>query len=74
MPGNGPSLGERMHKFKVGQIVRFHPDRAELLLAPPGPYQVTKQLPLSGSELEYRIRSPNEEHERIARESQLSQF
>jgi hypothetical protein len=38
---------------------------------PGGSYQVVKQLPASGGELEYRIKSMNEPHERVARESEL---
>ena len=34
-----------------------------------GVYEVTKQLPHNGREFEYRIKSVNEPHERVARES-----
>jgi hypothetical protein len=61
-----------MHKFTVGQIVQFKPD--ERTAAPRGSYEVTKQLPHNGHEYEYRIKSVQEEHERTARESQLSQL
>ena len=37
-----------------------------------GVYEVTKQLPHNGREFEYRIKSVNEPHERVARESQLT--
>jgi hypothetical protein len=60
------------HKFSVGQLVYFHPDRGERASAPPGLYEVTKQLPHDGHEHEYRIKSQREEHERTAKESQLS--
>ena len=59
-----------MHKFTVGQTVQFKPD--EHPAAPRGSYEVTKQLPHNGHEYEYRIKSAQEEHERTARESQLS--
>ena len=59
-----------MHKFTVGQIMQFEPD--ERTAAPRGSYEVTKQLPHNGHEYEYRIKSAQEEHERTARESQLS--
>jgi hypothetical protein len=53
------------HKFKVGDIValtgRF---------APGGVFEVVKQLP-GGSEPEYHIKSVNELHQRVARESEL---
>jgi hypothetical protein len=48
------------HKFKVGEIVTI------------GVYEVTKQLPHNGREFEYRIKSVNEPHERVARESELA--
>ena len=37
-----------------------------------GAYEVTKQLPHNGREFEYRIKSANEEHERVAQESKLT--
>jgi hypothetical protein len=37
-----------------------------------GVYEVTKQLPHDGREFEYRIKSANEEHERVAREGELT--
>lgn len=61
-----------MHKFSVGQFVQFNPDRDERAGAARGPYEVTKRLPHNGREYEYRIKSQYEEHERTARESQLS--
>jgi len=30
-----------VHKFTVGQLVQFHPDRGERASAPPGLYEVT---------------------------------
>jgi hypothetical protein len=62
----------QMHKFQVGQLVQFNPDRKERTSAPSGPYEVTKKLPHNGQEYEYRIKSAREEYERTARESQLS--
>ena len=71
----GRSYGEAkavitMHKFTIGQIVQFRPDRFSD--APRGPYELTKRLPHNGTEYEYRIKSAHEEHERIAKEKQLS--
>ena len=58
------------HKFKVGDPVRyFHHDR--VVWAAHGLYVVTMQLPKRDGEFEYRIRSPDEPHERLARESEL---
>jgi hypothetical protein len=62
----------RMHKFHVGQLVQFNPDRGERWTAPGGLYEVTKQLPHNGREYRYRIKSVREEHERTAGESQLT--
>jgi hypothetical protein len=59
-----------MYKFKVGQIVQFNPDGR--IIAPRGSYEVTKRLPYNGHEYEYRIKSAQEAHERIAKESQLT--
>jgi len=61
-----------MHKFTVGQLAQFDPDRKDQGSAARGPYEVTRQLPHNGREYEYWIKSQYEEHERIARESQLS--
>jgi hypothetical protein len=62
----------QMHKFHVGQIVQFHPNRNERFTAPGGAYEITKRLPHDGQEYEYRIKSAQEGHERTARESQLT--
>jgi hypothetical protein len=56
------------HKFNIGDTVLFNPRGRRN--APWGVYEVIKVLPGS-SEPEYRIKSANEEHERVARESEL---
>jgi hypothetical protein len=61
-----------MHKFKVGQTVRFEPNTWHHRNSVPGPYEVKKQLPERDGEFEYQIRSSNEAHERVARESQIT--
>jgi len=38
---------------------------------PGGSYEITKKLPEHDGEFEYRIKSINEPHERVARESEL---
>jgi hypothetical protein len=58
------------HKFHVGEIVTMRP--ATSLNIPGGAYVVTKCLPDSGAEPEYRIRSENEPYERVARQSELT--
>jgi hypothetical protein len=55
------------HKFKLGQ--RLFLLRA--LNAPDGPYVVVKRLPKRDGEFEYQIKSLTDNHERVARESQL---
>ena len=46
------------YKFKVGAIVTVRSERN--VNAASGVYRVTKQLPDSGGECEYRIKSVNE--------------
>jgi hypothetical protein len=58
------------HKFKIGEIVAIKPALSRHM--PGGVYEVTKQLPHNGHEFEYRIKSVNEPHERVARESELT--
>jgi hypothetical protein len=58
------------HKFKIGQLVYFQPgSRAH---ARPGPYQIVRRLPESEGEFHYVISSTYEDHERVARESELT--
>ena len=59
-----------MHKFTVGQTVQFA--GPHFLRAAPGPYEITKLVPHSGGEFQYRIKNSKESHERIAKESQLT--
>ena len=57
------------HKFKVGDVVALKPALSRNV--PGGVFEVIKQLPGTG-EPEYRIKSANEPHERVAAESELS--
>jgi len=57
------------HKFKVGDIVTIKPSVSRNV--PGGVYEVIKVLPDPDGEREYRIKSANEPHERVARESEL---
>jgi hypothetical protein len=57
------------HKFKVGEMVELKPAISRNV--PGGMYEIVKQLPGNG-ECEYRIKSLNEPHERVARESELT--
>jgi hypothetical protein len=60
----------RAPKFKIGTTVRVRASVARNV--PGGIYEVTRQLPHNGTQFEYRIKNPNEEHERVARESELT--
>ena len=57
------------YKFKVGDIVAINPTISRFV--PAGIFELVKQLPGNG-EPEYRIKSANEPHERMARESELT--
>jgi hypothetical protein len=54
------------HKFHIGQIVEFRPKKGSPISAARGAYEILKQLPEQDGELQYRIKSAREEHERIA--------
>ena len=58
-----------IHKFHIGQVVQLKPDITRNISG--GSYEITRQLPERNGEFEYRIRSINEPHERVARESEL---
>lgn len=60
-----------LHKFKLGQSVRFTPRK---LTFPAGAqaYTIVRVLPAEGGEYHYRIKSVYEPYERIAAESELS--
>jgi hypothetical protein len=58
-----------VHKFYLGQQVAYHPSR--WVYVPSGIYVVTAKLPGCDGEFEYHIRNTTEQHERMARESEL---
>jgi hypothetical protein len=60
--------GRDMHKFNIGQTVFLE----RSLAVPGGARVITKRLPERGGEFEYRVKSANEPHERVVRESQLT--
>jgi len=60
------------HKFRVGQLVEFRPKKGSPMPPARGAYEILKQLPERDGELQYRIKSAVEEHERVAAESELS--
>jgi len=59
------------HKFKIGQMVFFHPKRHLIDASSRSPYQITARLPPMGGEFQYFIKSQFEEHERAASEREL---
>ena len=59
----------RGHKFHIGETVQLLPPISRY--ASGGVYVVTKRLPESAGEYEYRIKSINELYERVVRESEL---
>jgi hypothetical protein len=54
------------HKFQVGQLVRYTSYGAS------GVYKITQLLPPVGDEPQYRIKSEDEPHERVVKESVLT--
>jgi hypothetical protein len=66
-----PEKGHPMpsHKFNIGDAVLFNSRVSRN--APWGVYEVVKVLPGNGNP-EYRVKSANEEHQRVARESELT--
>jgi hypothetical protein len=59
------------HKFKVGQVVNYSPNRMSMSASSRG-YEIKRLLPREGVELLYRIKSPTETFERVAKEQDLS--
>ena len=57
------------HKFRIGQNVFLTPSLG--LNLPVGACIITKQLPECDGEYEYRVKSIDEPHERVVRESQM---
>jgi hypothetical protein len=60
------------YRFKIGQSVNFI--TRPQLGNPQGPYHVTQRMPERDGEFQYRIKSPSEGYERVAKESELSTF
>jgi hypothetical protein len=58
------------HLFHAGQSVRLRPSMLTRSAAG-GDYKVLRKLPESGGEVQYRIKSGREAHERIVNESDL---
>ena len=58
------------HRFKVGQAVNYTPELRSQV-GSSGVYKITQLLPPDGDERHYRIKSANEPHERVAKETDL---
>lgn len=61
----------QLHAFKVGQQVGFRPGGQDLK-RPYGSFTIVRLLPSETRDRQYRIKSNNDGHERVALESQLS--
>jgi hypothetical protein len=59
------------HKFKVGQSV-LYTSGIYGRGAASGVYKVTQLLPSEGDDCRYRIKSSDEPHERVVKESELN--
>jgi hypothetical protein len=58
------------HRYKVGQLVDLNSRRLGISASSRG-YKVVRLLPREGTELLYRIKSPNESFERVVKEQDL---
>ncbi len=71
----GGLLGEPDQHFQDRSGRLFSPQKIGAALSPSwGPYVIIRRLPATEGEFQYVIRSANEDHERVARESELSRF
>lgn len=66
-----PLSAVKDHKYAVEQVVDFTPGRSNPEISP-GRYEIVRHLPPDGSENLYRVRSLDDNHERVVRESQLA--
>ena len=62
-------MTDQVHKFKVGQTVDLVPSMSRR--AASGHYRIVSLRPADSENLQYRIRSENESHERVVAESDL---
>jgi hypothetical protein len=58
------------HRFKVGQMVNYHGSHLGVP-ASSREYKIVRQLPIEAGDLQYRIKSPAEAFERVAKERDL---
>lgn len=59
------------HKFEVGQTVSYKTGHF-VQAGATDIYKITQLLPPYGEDQQYRIKSPNEPYERVAKESELA--
>jgi hypothetical protein len=59
------------HKFKVGQLVDYSPNRIGMPASSKA-YEILRLLPCEGGEILYRIKSAGETFERVAKEQELA--
>jgi len=57
------------HRFKIGERVIFHSPRRSI---GPSLFTVLRLLPIEGQEFSYRIKSSEENFERVAKERELT--
>jgi len=60
-----------MHTFKLGELVRLL-KQSPPSAAPRGPYEIVRLLPPDDSVPLYRIKHKDENHERVAKETELT--
>lgn len=58
------------HKFKVGEMVEFHPG-GSYLAKTRGQYEVIRLMPAEGDGFQYRVKNTTDGHERVVHEGQL---
>jgi hypothetical protein len=63
--------GNMQHRFRSGQAVRLCRNHRYRATANDGDYEIVRQLPDERGELQYRIKSVREPHERVVKESDL---
>jgi hypothetical protein len=62
-------MADGIHKYKVGQTVDLIPSAGRS--AAKGTYQIVSLLPTERGDVQYRIKSRSEAHERVMSESDL---
>lgn len=61
----------RAHLYQIGETVTFDPRNGNRR-NPLGEFSVLAQMPPSGDEFQYRIKSAKESHQRVVTEHQLT--